>query len=522
MLDKSPSVSVSNRGKTLSARVCASSSPAIRVPNEILFIHFFIASDSPGNIVAPLLIMAIHGLSVWYAHTLGVNGRKFRYANGLQAQGSLGKVACMSSPSDLTAATNGLLAEARTRRQRRMLVICGSRETGIATAGQILEAGNLAAVHWFSDRAPRGVAASQGRAALGLLGTELDALVFDAWSGFDPDAFGALSGTLRGGGLLLLLTPVLDQWRDYPDPLNARITVAPCAPDQVSGHFLSRLARVLDADPGVMLIEDGCVRRLPVPASAVEPPKQDAVRPPYRTCDQQRAVEAVLHVVNGHRRRPVVLAAAFRRRGMAAIRLIRGPRLALIGPPNAGKSTLANRLIGTDRIITSPHAGTTRDWVSETAMIDGWPVTLTDTAGIRDVECQIEAEAVRRGRRRAEEADLVVIVLDGAATPGQLEKQWKDVAGAVPADRLRLTLLNKCDLSNARWETPIAARGGSHQGGTGTAEVPLPISARTGAGIDALESRVCFLLGLDQLADHLPTAFLPAHLTSLSPTAEDQ
>jgi tRNA modification GTPase len=75
---------------------------------------------------------------------------------------------------------------------------------------------------------------------------------------------------------------------------------------------------------------------------------------------------------------------AFMARSRVAIRLLHGLTIAIIGPPNAGKSTLANRLIGRDRVITSDVPGTTRDWVSETALIQGWPVTLTDTAGPRD------------------------------------------------------------------------------------------------------------------------------------------
>jgi tRNA(Met) cytidine acetyltransferase len=84
-----------------------------------------------------------------------------------------------------------------------------------------------------------------------LLGQELQVLVIDAYDGFDPDAVGAAVGALVGGGLLLLLTPPLAQWRDYPDPQHARITVAPYGPEAVTGRLLQRQARLHAHSKGV-------------------------------------------------------------------------------------------------------------------------------------------------------------------------------------------------------------------------------------------------------------------------------
>lgn len=193
--------------------------------------------------------------------------------------------------------------------------------------------------------------------------------------------------------------------------------------------------------------------------------------------------------------------AAFRERSRAAIRLLGGLHVALIGPPNAGKSTLANRLIGTDRVITSPEPGTTRDWVSETALVGGWPVTLTDTAGIHLTTCVVEAEAVRRARRQAEQADLVVVVLDATAPSAVTRQLRTEFLGGLPAGQAQLTVINKCDLVE-----------GQHGTGGG-AEGILRISALTGAGIDLLEARLIAALGLDLLDDRLPTAFLPRQLS---------
>ncbi len=90
-----------------------------------------------------------------------------------------------------------------------------------------------------------------------------------------------------------------------------------------------------------------------------------------------------------------------------------GLQIAIIGVPNAGKSTLLNALVGRDVAITSPQAGTTRDIVEAQAVIAGLPVTFSDTAGLRESADAIEAEGVRRARARAEDAHLVVHVVRG-------------------------------------------------------------------------------------------------------------
>lgn len=198
--------------------------------------------------------------------------------------------------------------------------------------------------------------------------------------------------------------------------------------------------------------------------------------------------------------------AAFQRRSRAAVRLLRGLRVALIGPPNAGKSTLANRLIGSDRVLTSPEPGTTRDWVAETAFIRGWPVTLTDTAGLRETTCPVEAEAVRRARQQAEQADLVVVVLDATAPVEEARRFLDELLQSAPTAPPQLVVRNKCDLCPA--EPPASPPASVIAPVTGTG-----ISALTGTGIDALECQIESALGLDQLDDSLPTAFLPRQLT---------
>ena len=89
--------------------------------------------------------------------------------------------------------------------------------------------------------------------------------------------------------------------------------------------------------------------------------------------------------------------------------------VAIAGPPNVGKSTLINRLARREVAIVSPHAGTTRDVIEVQLDLDGYPVTVIDTAGIRETDDPVEQEGVRRARARAADADLVLWLVDAQA-----------------------------------------------------------------------------------------------------------
>ncbi|MPZ58090.1 MAG: tRNA uridine-5-carboxymethylaminomethyl(34) synthesis GTPase MnmE [Rhizobiales bacterium] len=101
--------------------------------------------------------------------------------------------------------------------------------------------------------------------------------------------------------------------------------------------------------------------------------------------------------------------------GRRGERLRDGMVVAIAGPPNAGKSTLLNRLARREAAIVSPYAGTTRDVIEVHLDLDGYPVTLLDTAGVRDTGDPVEMEGVNRARARAAEADLVLWVVDAAS-----------------------------------------------------------------------------------------------------------
>jgi len=145
-------------------------------------------------------------------------------------------------------------------------------------------------------------------------------------------------------------------------------------------------------------------------------------------------------------------------------RLLRdGITLALCGAPNAGKSSLLNRLLGVDRAIVSETAGTTRDTIEERASLGGYPFRVIDTAGLRETDDPVEREGVERARRAAGDADLRIHLVDASAPKGSVEPLFPD----------ELLVLNKVDLL---------------ADGTDLAGLPegIPISCRTGEGIETL------------------------------------
>ena len=131
-----------------------------------------------------------------------------------------------------------------------------------------------------------------------------------------------------------------------------------------------------------------------------------------------------------------------------------GIRVAILGRPNAGKSSLFNLLLGHDRAIVTPHPGTTRDTLEEPVSWGGWPVRLVDTAGLRETECAIEQEGVRRSRQQQSAADLTLYVVDAHQPPHPDDRTY--LASASP--ERTLLVLNKADLgAHEGWKDPCFA-----------------------------------------------------------------
>ena len=138
-------------------------------------------------------------------------------------------------------------------------------------------------------------------------------------------------------------------------------------------------------------------------------------------------------------------------------RVREGFRVALIGAPNAGKSSLLNALIGRDAAIVTSTPGTTRDVIEAPLTLAGYRVIIADTAGVRSAADPIEVEGVRRARAWAETADLRVLVVDGSAE----DDGWRAIAGlARPGD---LLVINKSDLGVG--QAGVDVRGWAHQEG---------------------------------------------------------
>jgi tRNA modification GTPase len=156
-------------------------------------------------------------------------------------------------------------------------------------------------------------------------------------------------------------------------------------------------------------------------------------------------------------------------------RLREGLVVAIAGPPNAGKSTLLNRLARREAAIVSPYPGTTRDVIEVHLDLAGYPVTLLDTAGVRTSDDPVEQEGIRRARTRAAAADLVLWVTDGSAVGGAVEHLAERPPGAQV-----WSIRNKIDL------LPTAATGSSESGAKEWVNRSVTISAATGSGMDSL------------------------------------
>lgn len=169
-----------------------------------------------------------------------------------------------------------------------------------------------------------------------------------------------------------------------------------------------------------------------------------------------------------------------------------GVTAALAGPVNAGKSSLMNALLGRERAIVAAHPGTTRDFLEEAVRLDGLPVRLIDTAGLRGATARLdpaEAQGIRLGRDKTAGADVVFLVFDGARVKGAIPPELAPLAAEFGGRGGRIILVwNKRDIA-----PPPAGWGDAWSAawrGAAAGEDPLPltvaVSARTGEGLEEL------------------------------------
>jgi tRNA modification GTPase len=165
-----------------------------------------------------------------------------------------------------------------------------------------------------------------------------------------------------------------------------------------------------------------------------------------------------------------------------------GLMLAIVGRPNAGKSSLFNRIVQRERAIVTATPGTTRDLVTERVSIGGIPIELVDTAGMREASDEAEQIGIRKTREALADADMVLLVMDATAAPEQEELELL----ATLAQRRALVVVNKCDLAHPSQAMEHALAG-----------LGLPIvhtSAVTGEGVTGLKQTMLSMVG-EQTAD---------------------
>jgi len=184
-------------------------------------------------------------------------------------------------------------------------------------------------------------------------------------------------------------------------------------------------------------------------------------------------------------------------RGRVGLHLVEPFRVTLAGPPNVGKSSLINALVGYQRAIVHNEPGTTRDVLTAQTAIAGWPVELSDTAGVRTSDDELEQAGVARARTAARESDLVLLVRDATATETTADEALR---AELP---VALLVRNKCDLlaSNA----------------TG-ADGEVSTSARTGAGMDQLLAEIARRLCPIELPEGTAVPFTAEQMTAIELT----
>ncbi len=161
-----------------------------------------------------------------------------------------------------------------------------------------------------------------------------------------------------------------------------------------------------------------------------------------------------------------------------------GLQVVLVGQPNVGKSSLLNRLAGDELAIVTPVAGTTRDVVRGTLQVEGIPLHVIDTAGLRDTQDEVEKIGIERTWREIESADVLVLLVDARTGVGEAENA---ILAKLPAHLARITVYNKIDLLGRAAER--------HDASDGSCGVAISLSAKGGEGLELLRNELLHIAG---------------------------
>lgn len=191
--------------------------------------------------------------------------------------------------------------------------------------------------------------------------------------------------------------------------------------------------------------------------------------------------------------------------------LRRGIRAAIVGRPNVGKSSLLNQLLGHERAIVSPVAGTTRDTIAETANIRGLPVVFVDTAGLRESGDAIEQEGMRRSRETLAQAEFILHVLDASEPLNAADEKYL----AEFAGKKRILVRNKIDLPERL--NLLEVHVGTQAPAPGVRPKMVDVCCATGQGIEALKDAIRELIWAGEIsAEMLQVAINSRHQEALT------
>ncbi|SNY59826.1 tRNA(Met)-cytidine N(4)-acetyltransferase [Arsukibacterium tuosuense] len=297
----------------------------------------------------------------------------------------------------LTACLQPLLAEAAARQIRLPVLLQGQQAELLLQCQQLIATVKPQSLYWLGEQAPAASTQLKPGNNYQLLGSECDMLVVNAFSGFNADLVAASAGCLKAGGVWLLLAPSDEHWCQQPNPAHSALLPYPLDPQQHQGQFIRFwLSRLAESKLLKLTLNNN---QLTINRTLTLPEYQSpaTVAPPYASAEQQQAVAAILKVVSGHRKRPLVLVADRGRGKSAAL----GLAAALL--VQQGKKHL---------IITaaSPNAAATA--------INHYQQQLSDTPGLRFI-------AVDQLLLEQPELDLLLID-EAAALPTTVLKQLAD------------------------------------------------------------------------------------------------